>query len=42
MTWAGLFYVTTLRALGQGEYAVTADVMIEGVRYQLPGPLLSP
>jgi hypothetical protein len=42
MTWAGLFYVATLRALGTGEYAVTADVVINGVRYQLPGPLLSP
>jgi hypothetical protein len=41
MTWAGLFYVATLRALGAGEYAVTADVVIQGVRYQLPGPLLS-
>jgi hypothetical protein len=42
MTWAGLFYVATLRALGTGEYAVTADVVINGVRYQLPGPMLSP
>lgn len=33
---------STVRALGTGEYAVTADVVINGVRYQLPGPLLSP
>ncbi|HEX6338984.1 MAG TPA: carboxypeptidase regulatory-like domain-containing protein, partial [Jiangellaceae bacterium] len=41
MTWAGLFYISTLRPLGPGEYTVTADVVVEGMRYQLPGPLLS-
>lgn len=42
MTWAGLFYVSTLRPLETGEYSVTADVVVDGVRYQLPGPLLAP
>jgi hypothetical protein len=42
MTWAGLFYVSTLRPLVTGEYVVTAEVVIDGIRYDLPGPTLSP
>jgi outer membrane protein assembly factor BamB/subtilisin family serine protease len=42
MTWAGLFYVATVRPVGAGPYLVGAEVVIDGVRFDLPGPLLSP
>jgi hypothetical protein len=42
MTWAGLFYVATVRHVGTGSYVVGAEVVIDGVRFDMPGPLLSP
>jgi hypothetical protein len=42
MTWAGLFYVSTLRRLGTGSYVLGAELVIDGVRYDVPGPELGP
>jgi hypothetical protein len=41
-TWAGLFYVATVWHVGTGSYLIGGEVVIDGVRFDLPGPLLSP
>jgi hypothetical protein len=42
MTWAGLFYVATVRRLPTGSYLLAAELTIGGFRYDLPGPAFSP
>ena len=42
MSWAGLFYLATAPRVGARPYLVGAEVVIDGIRFDLPGPRLSP